>query len=598
MSRTPDGPGPFPLERQDASGGASAGLREWAMTRPARHRAIGARRAAACRRLPMWASKEVVERGGSQVAAEMGVSFRTWKRWRATVRGAPEADWPYLLTPRWSGRTSRKKTSAEAWEFFRSLYLVRRQPTVADCWRRTCEAAAEHAWGRPPSVWVFRRRIKTEISAREWTLKRHGPEALARLFPSQRRDRRGFQAGEAAVADGLKFDRLWIKWEDGEILNTVTGWFWQDLATGLITAHRVAKTETADLFRRSVVDLCDVAKPDQVWVDNTRAAANKAMTAGAAHRWRGKAMPDDPPGLLAQIGIEVHFTNPDKVFGSPGAKPVERAFGIGGIHEAVATHPRFRDRGQSRKTAIPIGEFVKVLAEEVERFNTRPGRRTAACGGRLSFRQVWDRAAAAGAPLGRLTEEQRELLARVPETVLADRRTGEIRLKAGRGPLGRRRYWHEDLTDWCGGKVVAWYDPDDFGAAIAVATLDGRHICRAGPLEDVGFADKEAAGEWGKNKRRFVTATKAAAAAQERMTAAEVASLYPSPKPTPPPPEPGVVKGTFRRTAELKGGEAAEATGTDGAPSSLGDRADALRDALEARLAAAALAPTDGEWDD
>ena len=569
------------------------------MTRPARHRAIGARRAAACRRLPQWASRKIVERNGREIAGEMGVSFRRWQRWRSKVRGHPESDWEYLLMPRFAGRTARTPLPPEAWAWFRQAYLSRRQPTVAGCHRRLVEVAESERWGPMPSARTLQRRVKTEISARELVLKRHGPEALARLFPSQRRDRRAFQVGEAAVADGLKFDRLWIKWEDGEILNTVTGWFWQDLATGLITAHRVAKTETADLFRRSVVDLCDVAKPDQVWVDNTMAAANKAMTAGAAHRWRGKAMADDPPGLLAQIGIEVHFTNPDKVFGSPGAKPVERAFGIGGIHEAVATHPRFRDRGQSRKTAIPIGEFVKVLAEEVERFNTRPGRRTAACAGKLSFRQAWNRAVAAGAPLGRLTEEQRELLARVPETVLADRRTGEIRLRAGRGPLGRRRYWHEDLTDWCGKKVVAWYDPDDFGAALAVATLDGRHICRAKALEDVGFADQKAAGEWGKNKRRFVKATKAAAAAQERMTTAELAALYPAPKGTPPPPEPGVVRGTFRRTAELNPrDEAAEATGTDGAPSSLGDRADALREALDARLAAAALAPTDEEWDD
>ena len=569
------------------------------MNRPARHRAVGARRAAACRRLPKWADREVIERNGRELAAEMGVSFDTWLGWRRVVLGAPESDWPYLLMPRWSGRL-RREIPTEAWEFFRSLYLTRRQPTVTDCCRRTCEAAAEHGWGDLPSVKTFQRRVKAEISARELVLKRHGPEALARLFPSQRRDRRMFAAGQAASGDGLKFDRLWVEFEDGEVLNTVTGWFWQDIATDFVAAHRVAKTETTDLFRLATLDLCDIAVPDDAWVDNTRVAASKVMTGRQeGRRYRGRATPDDPPGLLTQLGIRVHHTNPDPVMGNPGSKPIERAFGIGGIHEAVATHPRFRDRGQNRKTAIPISEFREVLAEEVERFNARPGRRTAVCRGKLSFRQAWERGITA-ASLRVLTEEQRALLLRIPETVLADRRTGEIRLKAGRGPLGRRRYWHEDLTSWRATKVVAWYDPEDFSAAIAVTTLDGRHICRAECLEDVGFADKTAAGEWSRNKSRFVKATRAAAAAQERMTAAETAALYPAPKETPPPPKPGVVRGTFRRTAELNPrDEAVEATGTDGAPASLDGRVESLRRGLEERLAAAALAPTaPEEWED
>ena len=571
----------------------AASLREWALTRPARHRAIGAKRARALQRLPKRASRNVIERNGRAIATEMGVTFRRWQQWRALVRGVPESDWPYLLMPRWHGRDVTAPVRREAWAWFRAAWLTRRQPTVADCHRRLVEVAAAEGWGPVPSERTFRRWVKSRITARERTLKRHGPEALARLFPSQRRDKRMFSAGQAAVADGLKFDRLWIQWEDGEAVPTTTGWFWQDLLTGFLLAHEVAKTESADLFRLSLVGLVDVCVPDEVWIDNTMAAANKAMTAGAAHRWRGKAMADEAPGLLAQVGIEVHFTNPDRVFGSPGAKPVERAFGTGGLHDAVAQHPRFRGRGHSRKKAIPVAEFREVLRQEVARFNARPGRRTPVCGGRLSFREAWDRAIASGAPLRMLTAEQRKILTRVPETVLANRRTGEIRLKAGRSPMGRRRYWHEALSEWAGRKVCVWYDPADFGAPVSVTTLDGRQICAAAPIEDVGFADKKAAGEWAKNKRRFVTATRAAAAAQERMTAAEMATLYPAPQDAPPPPDPGVVRGTFRKTAQIVPRGVAEATGTDGAPATLGEQADALRAALDARLAAAALAPSE-----
>ena len=587
MSSAPDGSA-LPSALAETPGGSPSTLREWAMSRPARHRMIGARRATACRRIPKRDAGEWVERNGRDLAAQLGVSFRTWQRLRRLLRGAPEPDWPYLLMPGWTGRTSRSGIPRAAWDFFCGLYLVRRQPTVADCYRRTCEAASQHGWGELPCLRTFRRRVKTEITAREKTLRRHGAQALARLFPSQRRDKRAFRAGEAVSGDGLKFDRLWVELPGGELCNTVTGWFWQDLVTGFVAAHRLAQTETLDLFRLATRSLVEVFVPDHAWVDNTMVAASKTMTGQqAGKRYRGRKRAEDPPGLLAQLGIEVHHTSPDKIFGNPGAKPIERSFGVGGIHDMVASHPRFLERGVSRKTAVPFGEFAAVVAEEVEKFNDRPNRRTAACRGVLSFRQAWLNGISTGV-LRVATDEQVFLLSRMPEVVTADRQIGEIRLKAGRGPLGRRRYWSEFLTEFRGRKVCVWYDPEDFSAAISITTLDGRHLGIAECVEDVGFADRAAAQEWGRNKRRFVRAEVAAAKARERMTAAELAEIYPAPEEAPDPPDPGVVRGTFRRTAELAPREAAEATGTDGAPS-----------AFERRLAAAALAVAPAEeWED
>lgn len=161
-------------------------LAVWATTRPARHRAIGARRALVCQMIPEWEPKPVVGRKVREVAARMSVSPETVDRWRKKVRGAPEADWPYLLMPLWSGQTIRSEVPEIAWEFFRRVYLTRHRPSVAHCYRRTSEAAAEHGWGDLPSARTFQRRVKTEITARELTLKRHGPEALARMFPSLR----------------------------------------------------------------------------------------------------------------------------------------------------------------------------------------------------------------------------------------------------------------------------------------------------------------------------------------------------------------------------------------------------------------------------
>ena len=103
-----------------------------------------------------------------------GESVAQDSAWCSGVRLAVSADAPVV------GKNREIGIPKEAWDFFRRLYLTRGQRTVAWCWRRTCEAAAERGWGDLPSVRTFQRRVTSEISDRERVLKRHGPEALAR----------------------------------------------------------------------------------------------------------------------------------------------------------------------------------------------------------------------------------------------------------------------------------------------------------------------------------------------------------------------------------------------------------------------------------
>ena len=376
---------------------------------------------------------------------------------------------------------------------------------------------------------------------------------MAALYPSQRRDKAVFRAGEAVSGDGLKFDKVWVRWTDGEILNTTTGWFWADIRTGYIAAWRLAKTETVDLFRLATYDLTGLFKPRLAWVDNTMVAAAKSMTGGAKVRHRGKVKADDPIGLFLQLGIEIRFTDPNRERSSPGAKPIERSFGIGGIHDKVATHPRFLDRGYSKATAIPYEEFAEVVHNEVIRFNRQPKRRTIACRGVLSFEQAFNELFREAVPT-RLTEAQRGLLLLMPEVVRADSRTGELRLKAGKGPSGQHRYWTEKLTEFKGKKVQAYYDPEDLAKAVSVYALDGRFIAQAEHLADTGFADTATAREWQKNKARKLKAQKKAARAERRMNQLEVAAAYPEAEEGAPP-DPGVVAGNFgqkRQVDELR----------------------------------------------
>ena len=509
-----------------------AALWAWASGRSRRQREVGQRRAALLREVMRL--HDHGERLGSacQLISHTGVSAASLRNWYYGSHGKPGAkdydreDWPAALIPGHAGRAKRAGIPPAAFDWYCGYYLTRRRPSAAEAYRRVVEVARAERWGKLPSAATFFRRLKREVSEPVIVLLREGEQALMRRYPPQRRDKRAFAAGEAVVGDGLKFDKLWVAFPDGEILNTATGWFWADLRTNYIAAFRLGKTENTDLFRLATYDLTGHFKPRLAWLDNTMAAANKAMTGQAPRRHRFGAKPADPLGLLAQMDITAIFTNPDKVMGNPGAKPIERSFGVGGLHDKVASHPAFLKRGYSKATAIPYEEFAAVVAEEVRRFNAQPRRQTPVCGGVLSFSEAF----AAGIkdhPLTRLTEAQRALLLLMPETVRVHARRGEIALRAGSSPLGRHRYYADALGAWQGQQVVAWYDPDALSRPVTVQTLDGRTLCRAEHQGDVAFQDMGAAREHAKNKRRWLAAKKRAAAAEVRMSALEVQAQYP-----------------------------------------------------------------------
>lgn len=496
-----------------------------------------------------------------------GASQANLARWQQIVDRAPRGDWLALLVPAYIGRTTEAPCDPLAWDWYKSFWLTRRQPTHADAYSRLKQIAESNGWVIP-SAKTFIRRMEREVDINTRVLLREGPEKAARRLPVQHRDRSVFAAGEAVNGDGLKFDKLWVKFDDGEILNTATAWFWQDLRSGRILAWRLGKTENTDLFRLATFDLTGLCAPAHVWIDNTRVAANKLMTAGANGRHRFKADPDDGLGLLLMLGMEPHFTNPDKEMGNPGAKPVERAFGIGGIHEKVATNPSILDRGFSKSTAITERELRDVIAFEIIRFNAEVGRRTQACRGVLSFDQAWEQALAERAPRV-LSESQRRVLLMCRELVTADSRTGTVWLKAGRSQYDRNRYWCEHLARMAGRKLVAHFDPDNLRAGIHLYSLDGRYLFAADHQQGRAYNDQNASREDMKVRARLIKLNKKMAEETIRLDAHQREKLYSDATGSTKTPVPKkrangtVVEGHFQRPVN-PARDAARGTGTDG----------------------------------
>ena len=512
---------------------------------------------------PIGAAREMV---AAQLRAEgiEAISARSIARWSSDVAEYSPNDWLAALLPGYAGRTAHAECEEQCWDWYKGQYLTRARPSHRDTYLRLQEMADAQGW-KIPSARTLQRRIDAEVSQATQTVLRDGPEAARRLLPTMQRDAMVFEVGEAVNGDGLKFDRIWVRFEDGEILNTATAWVWQDVHSRRILAWRIAKTENTDLFRLATYDLTAQCAPTHAWVDNTVVAANKLMTAGAKGRHRFRSDPEDGMGLLKMLGIDLHFTNPSRDSGNPGAKPIERAFGIGGLHEKAATNPRLIAAGGfSKATAIPVEFLREVLAYEVRRFNTIPQRRTQACRGVLSFDDAWT-AGMQRRPARVLAEPQRQLLLMSREVVRADQKNGELRIKAGRGPFGQNAYWCEYLLQYRRQKLAVHFDPENLAAGVHVYSLDGRYLFAADHIERGGFNDTERGREHSKFRRRIAKRNKDNAADASRMDSIERASLYalavPSHEPAAAAPETNVVQGHFARVPNPA--RDAQRTGTD-----------------------------------
>lgn len=531
------------------------------------------------------------------LAGQHQISTATLYRMWAAVKDQPRHLWLYFLVDGYTGRTKEAECSAEAWEILKADYLRRERPTAEACVARLREAAKTHPdWTLPADRTLVRRLQKLPQVVK--VLQRQGPSAAKDLYPAQQRLRSALAALEVVNGDGYKHN-LWVRFPDGEVRRAVT-WFWQDVHSGKLLTWRTDKTEHTDVIRLSFGDLVEqYGIPDDVVVDNTHAAANKTMTGGSRHRFRFKVRDEEPLGVFDLLGCRLHFTTP----GHGQAKPVERAFGVGGVGEYIDKAPEFAGAWTGASTAdkpeydgkhraIELADLQRVIAREIAAWNAREGRRGAMHAGK-SCDTLFD-ASSANTVKRHATEAQRRLWLLATEPVRASSRTGEITLDAGRvvGERVANRYWSAQLSDFAGRQVVARFDPQRLHQGVHIYTLDGRYVCFAECLKPGGFNDANAGREHSRSRGSFLRAAKQMAEAETRMDALEAAKAHAGggdpviPKATPA--RGKVVRGTFRDPLERPTREAAPDTAQDAAE----------RAALAAEIQQANVVPMRDEDDD
>lgn len=484
------------------------------------------------------------------VGEAKGLPWRTMEQWYHGTKQRPgakhyaRADWLAALAPSYSGGQRLAELADEAWEYIKADYLRLEAPALSAVYRRAQRAASERGWALP-SVQTIKRRLQADVPRSVRVLKRQGEEALMRLYPPMQRTVRTLQALEAINGDGYEHN-VFVRWSDGSVDRPRT-WFWQDTYSRKILAYGVDQTENADLIRTSFGDVLELGIPHHVTIDNTRAAANKWMTGGVRHRYRFKVRDDDPLGIFPMFGCQVHWTSVFNGRGHGQAKPVERAFGIGGVGEVIDKHPAFAGAYTGRnptakpenygEAAVPLARFMEVLTNEVIAWNKQPGRRTEMAGGVKSFDEVFDESYARSL-ITKGTEEQRMLCLLCAEAVTVGR-DGTFSLdagaKIGHGRAGRNRYYAAQLLEFEGQKLAVRFDPQSLHERVYAYTLDGRRICVAECVEAAGFFDTDTGRAYTRTRNQFLKATRRAAAAEVRMSAIEIAGLLPSNEPAPKP---------------------------------------------------------------
>ncbi|HEG4440057.1 TPA: Mu transposase C-terminal domain-containing protein [Vibrio cholerae] len=474
------------------------------------------------------------------VSKEYDVPFSTLRRHCAAVKGIDECDWAPALLPKQfeaaQAQTKKAKQFAyitpDAWEFFKSDYLRSEQPAMSACYERLKDAAEQNGW-EYPSLKSLERRLKHEVPKPQIVMLRQGEHALHQLYPPQERTVESLHALQWINGDGYQHN-VFVKWFNGETLRPKT-WFWQDVYSRKIVGWRCDVSENTDSIRLSLMDVCEkFGVPKEITLDNTRAAANKWMTGGVPNRYRFKVKEDDPLGIIPMMNIKLHWSSVILGKGHGQAKPIERAFGVGGLEEYIDKHPACHgaytgsnpmakpDNYGSK--AIDAEVFLEAIAKGVEMFNAKANRNTEICQGFMSFNQAFN-ASYESAPIRKATPEQLQMMMLQAEAVRVSKH-GTIVLDAGGTLKGRKnRYHNQVMMDYVGQKLVARFDPLKLHESVEIYTLNGVHVCSAECLEKVGFGDTQAAREHKRHRTQATKAHKIAAQAQTTMDAIELAAL-------------------------------------------------------------------------
>lgn len=485
------------------------------------------------------------------VGAERQVSAATLYEWRKLVKGVCPTERLPRLAPQRQGCTETAEIDPVVWQTFKSDYMRPEKPTLNSCWRRA-QARAQGLGLDIPHVKTFQRRLEREVNPLVVARMRGGPEALRHTVPPLQRSIMDLHALEAVNIDGHEWDvrvDFGAKPDGSADIGRPMMVMIQDIYSRKVLAWRIGRSESAAVVQLAFADVFkNFGIPRHCLFDNGRAFASKWITGGAPYRFRGRDMAGDPLGLMASLGIQVHWTTPYR----GQSKPIERAFGD--LERNVGTHPAFAgaytgnspaNKPENYGTrAVPLAQFMAVVEQGIAEHNARTDRRTEAAAGR-SFDIAFNESYAASV-ITRATDADLRMALLCADKVRSDRRNGSISLFGN-------TYWSPELADHADKPLTVRFDPDNLHADVHLyERASGAFIATAQVWEAVGFFDVDAAKFKARLDADARRKAREAVAAQQAVEAHEVAARYAQTPEAAPAPRPAAV-----RAMRPRGGAAA-----------------------------------------
>jgi len=461
------------------------------------------------------------DQAAREIAQSLAVSPRTIWNWLGLVEGVDAADWLAHLAPR-HRMTARPSGGAggDATGFFTLLkgdYLRLEAPSFSASYDVARRIAQAKGLAIMPERTARRRMDAIPRVVR--VLAREGERGLARCFPPQIRDRSGMVALEGVNADCHKID-VFVQWKDEAKPMRPQIVAFQDLYSGKILSWKIDRDPNKVAVMSAFGEMIETyGIPRHCLFDNGHEFTNYWFSGGSPTRFRFTVRDDEPLGVLAQLGIQIHWAKP----AHGQAKPIERAFRD--FAGRIAKDPRFAGAYVGHKPdakpenymsrAIGLEEFYEVVADGIEAHNARVGRQSSTCRGR-SFDETFTESYA-NAPVRKATGEQRRLWLMGQEVKKAHSGHGRI-------TLHRASYWSEWMTEYAGERLVCRFDPEDLNAGLEVYALDGRYLGFAGTQEQTEFFNLAAAQEQAAKERRRKRLAKAALEAERPVDVTHVAA--------------------------------------------------------------------------
>jgi len=256
-------------------------------------------------------------------AATRHLSRSSFWRWLSNYKNEGPAG---LVDRRGGEGFIRDQISPEAFEYFKSLYLDQRQPTIKQCWLNVRYMNKDRNMGwRVPDLAAMYRYIKGHIPLPVLVLHREGLSAYeAKCAPYIERDPDSVEPGQIWVGDHSQFN-CWIRHRDRWVRPWITAW--QDMRSRLIVGFdiNVSPNQTTILLamKRGIEKW---GPPDSAKVDNGRDYDSQMWTGQTKARRlalkKGYIDEQMVAGIYAMMEIGVSFAIPYH----PQSKPIERFF--------------------------------------------------------------------------------------------------------------------------------------------------------------------------------------------------------------------------------------------------------------------------------